>query len=93
MTPHSRVERDIIALLTSCGWFAFESHSPTARPAHPGIPDILAVKEGRLLCVEVKVPPDKLSATQVDVIESLHHAGARVIVARSVADVEDVARR
>ena len=62
-------------------------------PAHPGIPDILAVKGGRLLAVEVKIPPDKLSAAQVNVIESLHHAGARVIVAGSVKDVEEVARR
>lgn len=93
MSKHSDIERDIIALLTECGWFAWPSHSPTARPAHPGIPDILAVKGGRLLCVEIKVPPDKLSSTQVDVIECLHHHGARVIVARGVKDVEEAARR
>ena len=57
-----------------------------------GIPDILAVKRGRMLAVEVKVHPDRLNSAQVSVIESLHHHGVRVVIARDVEDIQDVAR-
>ena len=92
MSAHSLLEREIVDLLNSAGWFAWPSHSPRDLPAKPGMPDILAVRDGRLLAVEVKVPPDKLSARQVDVIESLHQHGARVLVVTRLVEVEDFIR-
>jgi hypothetical protein len=44
------------------------------------------------LAVEVKVPPDKLNDSQVSVIESLHRAGARVLVVTRLVEVEEFVR-
>ena len=88
MSDHGELEKKILALLNGAGWFAWPSHSPRDLPARPGMPDILAVRDGRLLAVEVKVPPDKLNESQVDVIELLHRHGARVLVVTKLSEVE-----
>ena len=92
MTTHGDLEKKVLTLLNESGWFAWPSHSPRDLPAKPGIPDILAVRDGRLLAVEIKVPPDKLNPAQVGVIEELHHHGARVLVVTRLVEVEDFVR-
>lgn len=46
-----------------------------------------AVKDGRLLCVEVKRPGNKPTDTQRMVMAELEAHGARCLVATSVEDV------
>lgn len=53
-----------------------------------GCPDILAVKRGRLIGIEVKSHTGKTSPYQEDFIRELNKAGALAFVARSVEDVE-----
>ena len=88
MSEHSILEKQIIEALATGGWLAWQTHGPREHPYVAGIPDILAVRDGRLLAVEVKVPPDKLTFTQVSVIETLHRHGARVLVVSKLAEVE-----
>ena len=88
MTAHGDLEKRIIELLAVNKWLAWQTHGPRDHPYVPGMPDILAVRDGRLLAVEVKVPPDKLNEAQVSVIESLHRHGVRVLVVTRLAEVE-----
>jgi Holliday junction resolvase len=88
VSDHGTLEKLVLSLLNDAGWFAWPSHSPRDLPAKPGMPDILAVRDGRLLAVEVKVLPDKLNAAQVSMIESLHRHGVRVLVVTRLQDVE-----
>ncbi|GAB2542814.1 VRR-NUC domain-containing protein [Spirosoma aerophilum] len=48
-----------------------------------GMPDVLAVVDGRAAFVEVKVGKDKLSEVQKQTISDLERAGARVYVAQT----------
>lgn len=52
----------------------------------PGIPDILALKAGRLVAIELKVPGGRLSPAQRETIAALKAAGARVEIADSLDD-------
>jgi Holliday junction resolvase len=92
MSEHSILEKKIIEALATGGWLAWQTHGPREHPYVAGIPDILAVRDGRLLAVEVKVPPDKLNYSQVSVIEALHRHGARVLVVTRLREVEDFVR-
>jgi hypothetical protein len=53
-----------------------------------GLPDIMAVKGGRLLCVEVKAGKDRLSPAQVSFLDLARVHGALVCVAHSLEDVQ-----
>jgi predicted RecB family endonuclease len=88
VSAHSELEKQIIDILAVNKWMAWLTHGPRDHPYVPGMPDILAVRDGRLLAVEVKILPDKLSAVQVDMIESLHRAGVRVLVVTRLQEVE-----
>ncbi len=62
------------------------------RPVHllpAGCPDVLAIKDGRALFVEVKRPGKKPTARQVAMMDTLRGYGARCLVATSIADLQD----
>lgn len=55
---------------------------------HRGIPDLLIVRGGRLICVELKIRrSNKLTPLQLETIRQLRTAGARAEVCRSLDDV------
>ena len=53
-----------------------------------GIPDLIAVRGGQTVWIEVKRPTGKLSKEQEEFLEDLEDHGGWWIVARSVEDVE-----
>lgn len=57
------------------------------RFGEPGLPDILALRDGRYIWVEVKRPGRVPTAIQQQVHADLRQAGATVIVATSVDDL------
>lgn len=57
-----------------------------------GWPDITACYQGTLLAIEVKASKGKLRKAQVAVLSELWSAGALVVIARSVADVQAAIR-
>jgi Holliday junction resolvase len=97
--PESAIERDIVRYLEFHGCLVIPTHGPRNRPVVEGIPDLLVYRRwdtNRLstppapLWIEVKTWEGKLSTEQADMIARLTERGARVIVARSVEDVEGV---
>ena len=58
-------------------WHLRIAGSPSQRR---GVPDILVIYKGRLLCFEGKIPPDKLSASQKVQKARLERVGVPVIV-------------
>jgi len=53
-----------------------------------GLPDIMCVYKGNIVCIEVKIPGNKPTKLQEVTLKKLEDAGAICCVAYSVADVE-----
>lgn len=84
-TLASMLERTIVAkvlkVAKSLGWFAVKIHGSAYQMA--GLPDILAIKAGRAVWLEVKVSGNKPSAIQLRRIKELAAAGCSCAVVYS----------
>lgn len=63
-----------------------------AKGVKPGWPDILVVYRGRLICIELKSEKGRLSKSQKAMHDRLMRAGAVVITAWHIEQVEDFLR-
>lgn len=100
MTPREdSIEAAIVAALQCHGWLVIPVQAErtnggrrTRRHAMPGTPDLVALRAGQGVLIEVKRPTGKVRKAQ-----ALYHAyaakhGVPVIVARGIEDVEDLCR-
>lgn len=85
MKSEQKIQSEIEAYLQKNGFFVTKLIATTTN----GIPDLLAVKNGLALFVEVKTDRGRLSALQKYRIEELNEY-AVAVVCRSVADVSKV---
>jgi Holliday junction resolvase len=92
-----RIESAIKNYLQGRGYFVIKIHGNEYQM--PGLPDILAIRNGKALWIEVKRPAEgafysrvggKLSAIQLHRICQLRKAGCLVIVATSLDAVKAV---
>jgi hypothetical protein len=84
-----RVVRRIFAFRNNSG--ATKVGNRFVRFGEPGSPDILGILQGgRMLCVEAKTGKGRLSASQGAWLALAREAGALVIVARSVTELDDL---
>ena len=74
--------------LRAQGFYVLKIHGGPTQTA--GIPDLLAIKDGRAWFFEVKTETGKASRLQIHTIEQLRSYGAVAEIVRSVADVETV---
>lgn len=86
--PEARLSRQIMTALRSRGAFVFKIWGSEHMMA--GLPDICGCYRGRFIAVETKMPGGKTSLRQDYVIKKLREAGARVVVAHSVAEALEV---
>jgi hypothetical protein len=89
----AEIQNQIIEYLQLRGGKVYRMNAGRARNnvrmSEAGTPDLLAIfPEGKTIWVEVKTPKGKLSEEQLRVHCQLTSYGQRVIVARSVEDVE-----
>lgn len=82
----SRLVAEIRAKLGKRGWYAWKNHGN--QYAQAGLPDIMAVKDGQLLCIEAKVGNNKPTKIQQVTLDRLASHGALTTVAYSWSDVE-----
>ena len=68
------------------GFFVLKLHGSNMQ--QPGIPDLLAIKDGRAYWFEVKTDKGRATKLQVHMIEQLRGFGCVVEVVRSVNDVK-----
>jgi len=86
-TPENLVKREVKDWLTLMGWFHFPILQGLG--SYPGIPDIIAVKNGVVLFIECKAPGGQLSEAQRKFRQRIYREGCHYIKAHSFEDIED----
>ena len=90
------IQKSILDYLRLNGYFAFKinnggvyvkSRDTYIKSPTPGISDIIALKNGLMVCIEVKNKPNKPSKEQIEFIENVAAHGGIGFVAYSVSDV------
>ena len=80
------IRKQIQDYLRWTGWFVY--YNLAGLGSYPGLSDLVAVKNGRVVHIEVKTPKGRQSDWQKRFQRDLEAAGGEYILARSVADVE-----
>jgi Holliday junction resolvase-like predicted endonuclease len=88
----AQIQSLIKEYLTRAGYFVFKVHQQGYR-VHKGISDLVAIKCGHTVWIEVKTPTGKLSDDQLAFKRAVEEHGGRYIVARGVEDLVEVVRR
>ena len=94
IVPEVRPEREIVAEIMAglklSGYMAWHTHDTRNHPTTKGMPDIMAVKDGRLLAVEVKRQRGRIRADQLTFLAILKAHETPAIIAYSWEDVAKV---
>ena len=89
MTKLKKSEKDIRAevkdYLEWTGWFVY--HLLQGLGCYPGLSDLVAIKNGRVVHVELKTAAGRQSQVQKDFQEKVEAAGGTYVVARCMEDV------
>jgi len=90
MTPEGQIKADIREYLEKTGWYAFNvaQFNKKGYKIHGGISDLIAIKNGQVLFIEVKTETGKTSEDQVKFAKEIDDHGGRYIIARSVQDIQ-----
>jgi hypothetical protein len=87
MPLESSITKSIVASAKSRGWWTFKIAGGPMQTA--GIPDLLAVKSGRAVFLEVKQPgkkPSPLQEQRIHEIRTIGGARAEVVTSRAEAE-------
>lgn len=80
------IRRQIQDYLRIRGWFVF--YILQGLGAYKGIPDLIAVKNGRVLFIELKTPRGRQSEYQRKFQADLEAAGGEYVLCRGVDDLQ-----
>ena len=72
------------------GWYVIRNQMGLG--CHRGMTDLTAVRAGQVVWIEVKTPQGRLSEDQEKFRRDIEEHGGNWLLARSVEDVEDLAR-
>lgn len=86
----SQIQSDIKEYLKYRGYFVFKVHQQ-GKYTHPGITDLIAVKNGHAAFIEVKNKKGKMSPEQIQFMEDIVSHGGKHIIARGIEDVRQLA--
>lgn len=84
----SDIRANIRDYLRYKGWFVY--YNLQGLGCYPGLPDMCAVKGGKVVHLEIKTPKGKQSEKQIDFQLEIERAGGIYVVARGVEDVIDL---
>jgi Holliday junction resolvase len=82
----SILQGKIRAHLITEGWFVVK----LINTSKPGMPDLMAIKDGKVIFFEVKTDKGRVSKLQEHHIEGLNNMGVSAHVVRSVSQVKDI---
>lgn len=85
LTPETIVKRQIKKYLWYRAWFNFPLLQGLG--CYPGVCDRVAIKDGRVLFIEIKAPNGRQSDHQKRFQKYIEMCGGEYILARSVEDV------
>ena len=92
----SDIQRGIVQALSYAGWLVMHIPNQSTRGQQrwsglmPGAPDLVAVKHGRVVFLEVKTEKGKVSEKQSEVHDLLRLHGMEVRVVRGADDIMDL---
>ena len=89
--PETAIRRAIVDYLRLHGWKVVRIVQSAL--SERGIPDLVAIRDGWHVWIEVKTPTGRLSADQEKWLSDLKAHGGMCIVARGVEDVIPLVRR
>ena len=96
MGRETGIQRDVMSYLTSIGFLVWRNHTQGIRlngrsikNPNRGQPDVWAVKNGRLLGVEVKTMEGRLSDEQLAWIDLANRYAVPVVVVHSVGELRE----
>lgn len=84
--PESYILRAVRQFLELGGWYVIRHQAGLG--THPGLPDLQAIRDGRVVMIEVKTEKGRLSVHQRTFRQVWERSGGEFVVARSSADVE-----
>lgn len=87
----SQIQTYIKEYLTKSGWFVFKIHQQ-GKYCYRGITDLIAIKGGLTVYIEVKAWKGKLSEDQIRFRDNVVNHGGKHLVARSVDNVVEFIR-
>ena len=92
----SELQRAIVQVLAYAGWLVIHIPNQSTRGRQrwsglkPGAPDLVAVRHGRVVFLEVKTEKGKVSEKQSEVHDLLRLHGMEVRVVRDADDIMDL---
>lgn len=96
MTPEGQIKKDITELLKKSGYYVralMIGIIPGRKNHSKGMPDIVCIKNGRVIWFEVKAKKGKVSEEQETFIFEWVAHGGEVYTVRSVEEVHDIIRK
>ena len=81
----SDIKRQVKEYLNIMGWYNFPLTAGIG--SFPGLPDRIAIKNGRTLYLEIKIPKGKLSEKQKIFQTNIEKFGGEYYVVRSLEDL------
>jgi len=88
MTPETSIKKAIKEYMRLMGWHIW--HNLQGLGSYPGVADLTAVKDGRVLFIEVKTKHGKQSENQMIFENDIRTHGGEYVVARSVDDIKEI---
>lgn len=83
--PETLILRQVSDYLRAAGWYVIRMQQGLG--AHKGLSDLVAMKDGRTIWIEVKTPRGRLSDWQEAFGLNVQRAGGEYVVARGLDDV------
>lgn len=87
LTPEGIVRRDVKRELKANGWYVF--HVQQGPLSHKGISDLIAVRDGKTVFIELKARNGRQSSDQVEFETEISSHGGKYMVVRDVQDLID----
>ena len=96
MKEEAKIQKQIIDTLRKMGWFCFKVNNGGVyikkidrymKSPMPGVSDIIGIKDGRMLCCEVKSKNGVLSDEQKIFLENIRLKGGIGICVRSIDEM------
>jgi hypothetical protein len=85
MTPETAIKKAIKQYLRLKRWFVYSNLQGLG--CETGLPDLTAIKQGRVLMIEVKTPKGRQSTSQISFQGIWELYGGEYMIARSVDDL------
>ena len=90
---HNELEHQVYQYLVLRGWLVIHTHDSRHHPCEPGVPDLIALRMGTALLLEVKAGKDRMSSDQVNFRDRAISRGITVHEVRSLDEVTEMVRR